>query len=129
AMRELHSGPDTTISPPAIVTQLITGEMVEWGRLGAVLYRSNELELSTHVQHSEDGDAVAVVLNGSRHGKPLFSAEVPASHSGFGSLGLFPMGEDQEPWLLFGSFSGGASCCTDIVGVNLLDSRPKVQAL
>ncbi|SMQ85733.1 protein of unknown function [Devosia lucknowensis] len=109
------------------ISGLEAGVLADWsGRDRAQVFRYRDVQLSLAAR-GEYGDQT-VTLTGSRDGAVLFETEITGGLGGTGALGVYPMAGDGSMTLIVSSYTGGASCCTDILAVPLTD-RPEAQML
>lgn len=66
-------------------------------------------------------EAASLILE--RAGAKPWRFEQPAGLFGFGQVGIYEMGLPARPVLVFGTYSGGAHCCMQIVVLDLTDPQ------
>lgn len=128
AVRERYGIKDAA-APMVRVAAIKAEDAEEWTGGDPALFRFGDVEASILLEPGDYDEHPTVTLTGSRGGKPLFTTSLPASESGRGGIGVFPMGPSGELYLLFASFTGGASCCTEFTALPIDLARPRARSL
>jgi hypothetical protein len=109
------------LATPAVAQPLTLGTIVDWSG-GPHTFTHGQMTLRVDVDGPNDGDRTGTLTVEQPGMEPATVAESTVG-TGWGRIGVIPFDDAGTPSVIFGVFSGGAHCCTQLSAVTVVDGR------
>lgn len=101
--------------------QLVPGTIIDWSGDEALSFAVGDITLDIAVSGTE-GDSVAT-LTVEKPGVAAAHVSESTVGTGWGRIGVIPFDDAGTPSVIYGVFSGGAHCCTQLSAITEVDGR------